>query len=125
MNSSNKIAMWVVTGSVMAAGSGFLAATALSQATQEVTRTVTISVATGPIGPPGETGPKGEKGDVGPPGPVGPVGPKGEKGDVGPPGPQGPKGEPGGLTCPTGFSPSDLVINHPGGQVTLFTCLKD
>ena len=48
-------------------------------------------------------------------------------GATGPAGPQGPAGPPGpaGLACPAGFSEGDLVINHPGGQVTLFTCLKD
>jgi hypothetical protein len=62
---------------------------------QQATRTVTIDVATGPQGPPGE------------------------KGDPGPPGP------PGGVTCPAGFSPADVVVNHPGGQTTLFVCVKD
>jgi hypothetical protein len=32
---------------------------------------------------------------------------------------------PSGLTCPTGFSPADVVVNHPGGQTVLFTCVKD
>lgn len=27
--------------------------------------------------------------------------------------------------CPTKFSPGDLVINHPGGQTTIFTCIHD
>jgi len=47
------------------------------------------------------------------------TGPTGLQGPTGPPGP------PGGTVCPDGFSEGDLVINHPGGQVTLFTCLKD
>lgn len=45
-------------------------------------------------------------------------------GPQGPPGPPGPQG-PAGLACPTGFSPTDVVINHPGGQLTLYTCAKD
>lgn len=48
-------------------------------------------------------------GEQGPPGPVGPTGPAG----------------PAGPACPTGFSEGLLVLNAPGGQVTLFTCLKD
>lgn len=119
----------------LAGASGFLAATALGIGTQdEPTRTVTIDVGVGPIGPPGPVGPKGDPGEQGPkgdPGPAGLAGPKGEqgvKGDPGPVGPrgeQGPKGETGGVACPSGFSASDLVLNHPGGQVTLFVCLKD
>jgi Collagen triple helix repeat (20 copies) len=135
MQSSSKIATLVVTGSVMAAGSGFLAATALSQEPPEATRTVTIDVATGPIGPPGETGPKGDKGEQGDPGPIGPegepgpqgeIGPIGPKGDTGPQGPQGPPGPGGSGPCggaPPNFSPGILVINAPGGQVRLWTCL--
>ena len=88
-------------------GSGFLAATALSQEPPVATKTVTINVATGPQGergPPGETGPQGEQGEIGP---------------IGPPGP------PGTGECPTNYAFGDLVINHPGGQVTIFTCIKD
>jgi len=44
-------------------------------------------------------------------------------GPAGPRGPQGPTG-PAGIECPTGFQPGDLVINHPGGQVTIFSCLR-
>jgi hypothetical protein len=42
-------------------------------------------------------------------------------------GPQGPPGPPGqaGLACPDGFSPADVVVNHPGGQTTLYVCVKD
>jgi hypothetical protein len=97
----------LILGCLSLVAAGALAAAALTATQQTPTRTVTIDVATGPQGDPG---------------PPGPPGPKGDKGDVGP---QGPAGPPGGLVCPTGFSEGDLVINHPGGQVTLFTCLKD
>lgn len=89
----------------LAAGSGFLTAQAISGAATPA-RTVTINVGTGPPGP---AGPRGE---------AGPPGPKGEKGDVGPPGPAG-------LDCPSNYSPGELVINHPGGQTSIWTCLKD
>lgn len=45
-------------------------------------------------------------------------------GPTGPAGPRGPTGPSGALACPAGFEPGDLVINHPGGQVTVFSCLK-
>ena len=91
----------------LAGASGFLAAGALSSA-PEATRTVTIDVATGP------TGPAGPQGPAGPAGPAGPRGPQGERGPTGA----------SGQECPPGFEFGDLVINHPHGQVTVFTCLK-
>jgi hypothetical protein len=121
---------------VLAAASGYF----IAGAATGPTRTVTINVATGPQGPRGPAGPegpRGPKGDDGPRGPQGDTGPKGEQGPqgiqgvVGPQGPQGPKGdkgdqgEPGSTNCPNGFSHGDLVINHPGGQTTIFTCIKD
>ena len=105
----------------LAGGAGYLASTALSSG-QQATRTITINVAHGPPGPPGPPGPRGPAGDTGPRGPQGDRGPGGPKGDKGDPGPPGP---PGSLTCPNGFSPADVVINHPGGQDTLYTCVKD
>jgi hypothetical protein len=45
-------------------------------------------------------------------------------GPQGPPGPPGPPGPAGNLACPTGFVVGDLVIDHPGGQVTTYGCLK-
>src|SRR5262245_56828440 len=90
--------MPLVAGLVLAGSSGFFAATALGVGSQAPTRTVTVHVGTGEQGPPG------------PPGP---------------PGPQGPKGEPGAQSCPVGFSHGVLVLNAPGGQVTIATCLKD
>jgi hypothetical protein len=116
----------------LASFSGFLASQALGIAGQdEPTRTITIDVATGPPGPPGPKGDPGERGAIGPQGERGPAGPQGEQGARGEPGatgatgPTGPPGPAGGLVCPSGFSRGNLVINAPGGQVTLFTCLKD
>jgi len=47
---------------------------------------------------------------------------------TGPPGPQGPQGPPGppgsAQACPQGFAEGEVVINHPGGQTALWTCLK-
>ena len=127
---------------LLAGAAGFFVATSTGSAAK--IRTVTVNVATGPKGPAGPVGPAGPKGVAGPKGPPGPIGPVGEpgpvgpKGDRGPPGPVGPVGEPGpagpkgaqgepgppGGQCPAGFSQGELVINHPGGQVTLWTCLK-
>ena len=45
-------------------------------------------------------------------------------GATGPRGAQGPPGPAGSASCPAGFEPGELVINHPGGQVTIATCLK-
>src|SRR5262245_58463577 len=91
-----------------AAASGFLVAS--SRGAQPPTRTVTANVATGPRGP------------AGPPGPPGPQGQRGEQGERGP---QGPPGQAGNDTCPSGYSFADVVINHPGGQTTILTCVKD
>jgi len=95
------VALAGVVGALLLAGSsGFLVAVALGAGSASDPTTTTVNVATGPAGPPG---PQGETGPQGPPGPAAP---------------------PGG-SCPNGFSAGYLVINHPGGQVTLFTCLKD
>jgi hypothetical protein len=79
---------------ILAGGAGFLSATALGVASQGPPRTVTVNVATGPQGPPGPAGPQG------PPGPAGVA-----------------------AACPAGFDPGELVINHPGGQTIIWTCL--
>jgi hypothetical protein len=50
--------------------------------------------------------------------------PTGQPGPKGDPGPVGPRG-PAGLACPSSYSPGKLVINHPGGQVAIWTCLED
>jgi hypothetical protein len=89
----------VAAALALAAGSGYLTSQAVSSST---TRTVTINLATGPRGVPG---------------PPGPAGPAGAKGDPGAPGPAG--------ACPTGYAFGKLVINHPGGQTVVWTCLQD
>jgi len=107
-----------VVSLVVAAGAGFLAATALGVGSASQAKTVTISVATGPRGPAGPAGPKGEQGIAGAKGDPGPAGPKGDTGPQGPPGPGG------GFSCPSGYQAGALVINHPGGQTMIWTCLK-
>jgi hypothetical protein len=39
-------------------------------------------------------------------------------------GPTGPTGPAGSIDCPTGFVPGLVVINHPGGQVTIYACIQ-
>jgi hypothetical protein len=114
----------------MAAGSGFLTATALSETASTPLKTVTVDVGTGvagPPGPPGSTGPKGPKGDKGDKGAQGLQGFQGLPGPKGDVGAQGPPGPPGvGDICsgaPTGYAPGILQLNTPGGQVKIFTCL--
>ena len=99
---NSRIAILLLVGGLagMSAG-GYLASEAINAGAQGDIKTVTIDVG------------KGEKGDPGPAGPAGPAGPKGEK------------GEPGGTKCPVGFVPGHLIINHPGGQTTIFTCLEE
>jgi|SRR5215472_775222 len=82
----------------LAASAGYLTATALGVSSQAPAKTVTINVATGPTGPAGPAGATG---------------------------PTGPKGDAGSFTCPASFSEGELVINHPGGQTAIWTCLKD
>jgi hypothetical protein len=36
-----------------------------------------------------------------------------------------PPAPPSAFECPEGFSQGALVVNHPGGQVTLWSCLKE
>ena len=94
----------MAVGLTLAGASGFLAAAAFGVGV-DAPDPVTINVATGPRGP---SGPPGEKG---------------ERGADGAPGPAGPKGD-DGTACPSGYTAGELVINHPGGQTTLWTCLK-
>lgn len=114
--------MTVVGASSFLAAGGFGTAAVIAQTGGPV-KTVTIDVG------------KGEKGDPGPAGPAGPAGPKGDKGDTGdkgaqgpigltgPAGPKGDQGPPGGTTCPQGFVFGRLIINHPGGQAEIYTCM--
>jgi len=111
------IRLLLVLGGLLFAGAGGLATAAvLGTNATPPTKTVTVDVATGPQGPPGPAGPEGPKGAVGEPGPPGP------KGATGPAGPQGP---PGDFSCIAGYSPGILVLNAPGGQVRIYTCLQD
>jgi len=123
-----------ILGLVLAATSGAFVAQAIGGSKTGPAKTVTVNVGprgpTGPPGPrgrPGRPGPKGEQGDQGAKGDRGSQGDKGAKGDQGARGVRGATGPtgPGGLACPGGFSPGELVINHPGGQVSIWTCLKD
>jgi len=86
---------------ILASSTGFMVAAAIGVGKQTPTKTVTINVGTGSQGPIGATGP------------------------AGPPGPKGDPGTPGAESCPTGYTSGLLVINHPGGQTTILTCIKD
>jgi hypothetical protein len=97
----------LMTGALIATGGGGFLTSQAVFAQQDPVKTVTIDVG------------KGEKGDPGPAGPAGPPGPQG------PAGPKGEPGEPGGRTCPNGFVNGRLVINHPGGQTTIATCVEE
>jgi hypothetical protein len=109
MTKNLKLVTLIASGTLLAGGSGYLASEALTAGSQDAQVTTTINLATGESGPPGPAGPTGEQG------------PAGEKG---PPGPIGPTGSAGAVTCPPNFIEGELVINHPGGQVTIFTCIK-
>ena len=97
-----RLAVWIASGSLLAAGSGYLVSTALSQGAPAPTRTVTV--------------------DVGGPGPPGPPGPQGERG---PPASRALPGPPGDFSCLAGYTPGILVLNTPGGQMRIYTCLED
>jgi len=141
---SRLVTVATLAGLALAGASGFFVAAALGITKAKPAKTVTVNVGPrgptgppgppgrrGPVGPPGPKGAKGDKGDVGPKGdrgPAGATGPKGDKGDKGDAGATGARGERGptgaaGLQCPAGFEPGQLIINHPGGQVTIWTCL--
>jgi hypothetical protein len=85
-----------LTLSALAGGLGAYAVTNSSAQVPTTTTTITLT-----------------DGEPGPPGPAGPPGPKGEPGAGGP------------EDCPTGSTFGELVINHPGGQVTIWTCIKN
>jgi len=125
MRSSTVLA---VLGAVGFTAAGGLGTAAVIAQTQEPTKTVTIDVGTGEKGDPGPigpAGPAGAKGDTGDKGATGDTGPAGAVGPTGPKGDQGPQGPPGGTTCPTGSTFGKLVINHPGGQTSIYTCILD
>jgi hypothetical protein len=105
---SMKVISAVMGGSlVLAAGAGGLVAMALGADNPPAPqKTVTITL---------------HNGEPGPAGPAGPTGPAGPPGPRGPAGPQGPSGS---VACPGGFVPGEVVINHPGGQVTMYGCIK-
>ena len=93
-----KIHSLFVASLVLAALSGAAVSAAISQDPPPPTKTVTISVKDGATGPTGPQGPQG---------------------------PQGDPGTSGQFTCPTDFDVGDVVINHPGGQVTIYGCIKE
>lgn len=128
--------MLMVSGLALAGASGYAASEALTAGEGQAAGaiTTTVDVATGLSGPEGPIGPPGPTGPQGPPGPAvtgtnitvtGEQGPIGPPGPAGPAGPQGIPGPSGSLACPTGYTDGDLVINHPGGQVTIYTCIKN
>jgi hypothetical protein len=90
----NKIAAVMAASLVLAAGSGALVAVAVGASSPPAPQK-TVTVNI----PTGTTGPQG------PPGPAGPPGPS-------------------GFDCPSGFVPGILVIDHPQGQATIYTCIS-
>jgi hypothetical protein len=96
MSRNLRLAIMITSGSLLAATAGVLISVQVAQGQGTApTRTVTVDVGTG------------------------------EQGPVGPAGPPGPAGT--GGTCagaPAGYSPGILQINHPGGQVLIWTCLE-
>ena len=123
MKRPSPAALWIFAAALPLAGaSGYLTSAALGIGSQtDPVRTVTIDVGTGEPGPAGPPGPAGERGETGPAGPEGPAGP------TGPAGPPGPGGGGEGVCTgqPADFkgSPGILVLNTPGGQVRIWTCL--
>lgn len=90
----------------LAAVAGGLVGVAMGSSPPPPVKTVTVTPTPGPPGP---------KGDKGQRGPQGPTGPKGVKGDP---------GVPGNFVCPDGFVIGEVVINSPGGHVTIYGCIK-
>lgn len=127
MKRPSSIALWIFVGAIPFAGaSGYMASAALGIGSQTPPRTVTVDVGTGETGPVGPQGPAGPQGQAGEKGDTGAQGPQGPQGPAGPPGPPGSGGGGGGGPCegaPDGYAPGILVFNHPGGQVSIWTCL--
>lgn len=101
MGKSPKIAALIASGTLLAGGAGVLGAYAISAASGPPTATTTVNVGQGATGP------------AGPPGPAGPAGPQGDPGSG------------GAETCPTGSTFKAVVLNAPGGQTEIWTCVKD
>jgi|KBSMisStaDraftv2_1062788.scaffolds.fasta_scaffold251279_4 hypothetical protein len=123
----SKVTVLVVSGSLMAAGAGYLGAAALSQEANTPLKTVTVNVGTGEPGPTGPSGPQGPPGISGPQGPIGETGPKGDQGipgAIGPPGPPGPAGTDLCAGAPAGYAPGILQINGVGGHTRIYTCVE-
>jgi len=94
--------VWFLVGALtLAAGAGFLSSQALGIGSQGPARTTTIHVGTGATGPAGQQGPQG------PAGPAGPTGPS------------------GAISCPVGFDPGLVVLEHESGSASIWTCLKE
>jgi len=109
------LASVAIGGTLALAGvSGFFTAQALGVGDATPVRTVTVNVGRGEQGPPGPPGPRGPQGA---PGAVGDRGPKGDPGDRGPAGPAG-------MECPADYEAGVLVLNAPGGQTPIWTCLR-
>jgi hypothetical protein len=104
MLSNWKVLLLAAASLVLAASTGYLAATALGLGTagSPPTKTTTVNVGQGATGPKGDPGPAGPAGPAGPPGPAGGGGPE---------------------DCPTGSSFQAVVLNAPGGQVEIWTCV--
>lgn len=84
----------IVAATLALAGASGFLASQALSGSSQAARTVTISLHNGATGP---RGAQGERGATGPS---------------------------GATTCPAGFEHGVLVINHPGGQVTIATCLR-
>jgi hypothetical protein len=94
-------ALLLAGGFTLATGSGFLAAEALGVGAQAPTATTTVNVGQGAAGPTGPSGP------------------------AGPAGPTGPAGSGGAENCPTGSTFKAVLLNAPGGQTEIWTCVKN
>jgi hypothetical protein len=105
MLSNWKVLLLSAASLVLAASTGYLAATAFGLGTAGSPPTVTTTVNVGQ----GQTGPPGPQGETGPAGPAGPPGPAGGGGPE---------------DCPTGSTFKAVILNAPGGQTEIWTCVK-